>query len=75
MEYREDFYCRYEGESRQRGESRLSMAHRLNQTKRGVREKERERGAIDLVRGGLGQEAPRKHMAEMASLYGNEKLG
>ena len=26
-------------------------------------------------RGSLGQEAPRIHMAEMASLYGNEKLG
>lgn len=31
------FYCRYKEESRQRGESRLNMARRLNSTMRGER--------------------------------------
>lgn len=39
LKYGGDFYCRYKGESRQREESRLSMAGRLNQT---MREREEE---------------------------------
>lgn len=41
----EGCYCRYEGENRQREESRLNMVCRLDQIMRGVRERENERRA------------------------------
>lgn len=50
----EDFYCSCKGESRQRRESRLNTAHRLNHTVRG----ERERRAREELQG--DQEAARR---------------
>lgn len=46
--HREDFYCRHQGESNQREESRLNMADRLNQTMRGsMGESEQERQSAE----------------------------
>lgn len=44
------FYCQYKGEKRQRKESRLNMASRLNRTMRG------EKGRWGSKRGATDQE-------------------
>lgn len=73
LKFGEDFYCRYEGEGRQREESRLSMAGRVNQTIRRERREERKRRATNQERQ-LGQRDQESGVAKMAVPFREEQL-